>query len=144
MIKPVAAVLERSRRLSAATAVSSLVELATLRLTVAEPAKPLLVQIPRKGRSGSGAGSRLGRDENGVGPRQGFAQPEVARKDGGGSGGGERVVLDKSSRMVSKLDEETRSSRARLGKALDRNFFDSRYNEWCCSDRENGSGDEGT
>lgn len=121
-----------------------MVELATLRLTVAEPAKPLLVQIPRKVRSGSGAGARSGRDENGVAPRQGGVQSAVGRRDSGGGDGGERIVLDKSSRMVSKLDEETRGSRTRLGKALDRNFFDSRYNERCCSDRKDGGGDEGT
>lgn len=148
VIKPVTTLIERSERLSAPMGVSSLVELATLRLTVAEHKKPLLVQTPRKsGTNGAEPRSAPWGDRGGA-ARGGRTQSGTTDdRDGSGGGGGVEVVdvvdvvIAKSSRAVAELTEATTGCRARLRTALDMHFFDARYNErtW----RGEGEVDEG-
>lgn len=112
VMKPLAAVIERTQVTPQAssdtgpTCITSLVDLATLRLTVAEPSKPLLVYLPHKP-----------------------APAEAAR--GGAQAQGEPVIYNtsKMSRSIAELNVNTKDTRERLRVALDKHFFGPRYNE---------------
>lgn len=117
VVKPFAAVIERTEeRLTTVPAgpssIALLVDLATLRLTVAEPRKPLLVYTACK---------NLGK-----GPEGG------QRGEGAFAGVGAASAIRKISRPAAELSPATGVTRERIKAALDRYFFDPRYNEKCC------------
>lgn len=128
VIKPVATLIERTERSTVPTAASTLVDLATLRLTVAEPTKPLLVQTPSIARVRRESG-----DVRAPTRGQSGAEGELA-----GVAGQEVLVaypsntsyeFTKVSRPARDLNPGTTSTRERLREALDKHFFDKRYKE---------------
>lgn len=111
-MKPLVTVIERTQVTplvssdTGPTCITSLVDLATLRLTVAEPSKPLLVYLPHKP-----------------------APAEAAR--GGSQAQGEPVIytISKVSRSIAELNVNTKEIRERLRVSLDKHFFGPRYND---------------
>lgn len=122
VMKPLVAVIERTQVTpppssdTGPTCITSLVDLATLRLTVAEPSKPLLVYLPHKP-----------------------APVEAAR--GGAQAQGEPIIysISKMSRSIAELNVNTKDIRERLRVALDKHFFGPRYNERYQKHHDEGS-----
>lgn len=127
VIKPVAAIIERAEARNpdempqaapaGPTSITSLVDLATTRLTVADPTKPLLIHTPQTS----------------------------ASSDGGGTGalGSAAYDIAKTPRRAVDLHAATTATRALLGSALGEHFFGPRYDEAHCGKAENGGAVDG-
>lgn len=124
VIKPFAAVIERMEEPlpvpAGPSSIALLVDLATLRLTVAESGKPLLVYTSQ---------TSLGKGREGD-----------QRGEGAFVGVGAAFATRKVSRPAAELSAVTRVTRERIGAALNRHFFDPRYNEKRYRIEEGGGG----
>ena len=121
VMKPIAVVIERTQGrspppTSGPTSITSLVDLATLRLTAAEPSKPLLVFLPHKVATAPSTTAAAG-------------NVDAARLETCPFGESGACSITKVTRPVTDLNAATITTRELLRVALDKHFFGARYDE---------------